>query len=70
MKMIFVVFSIEQGGKLYAVADAIRTGQNLTAYLQRYNSSVCHLCESRKEAEEIAMDWNESYKRNGTSLFA
>lgn len=69
MKMIFVVFDIEQDGKRYAVADTIRTGQNLAAYLQRYNSSVCHLCESRKEAEEIALDWNECHKRNGDSIF-
>ena len=68
MKMIFVVFQQEQNGKYFAVADTIRTGQNLTAYIQRYNSKVCHLCESRKQAEEIAAAWNESYRANGTNL--
>lgn len=72
MKMIFVVFAQEQNGKYFAVADTIRTGQNLTAYIyiyiQRYNSKICHLCESRKQAEEIAAAWNESYKANGTNL--
>lgn len=33
MKMIFVVFAQEQNGKYFAVADTIRTGQNLTAYI-------------------------------------
>lgn len=57
MKMIFVAIAIEQDGKKYAVADTIRTGQNLFAVLQRYNSNICYLCESRKEAEEIAIAW-------------
>lgn len=68
MKMIFVVFQQEQNGKYFAVADTIRTGYNLTAFIQRYNSKVCHLCESRKQAEEIAAAWNESYRANGTNL--
>lgn len=68
MKMIFVVFAQEQNGKYFAVADTIRTGQNLTAYIQRYNSQACHLCESRKQAKEIAAAWNESYRANGTNL--
>lgn len=68
MKKIFVVFSIVQDGKRYAIADTIRTGENLKAHLSRYNCDVCHLCESRKEAEAIALAWNESYKANGSSL--
>lgn len=68
MKMIFVVFVQEQNGKYFAVPDTIRTGQNLTAYIQRYNSRICHLCESRKQAEEIATAWNKAYKENGTNL--
>lgn len=68
MKMIFVVFQQEQNGKYFAVADTIRTGENLIAYVKRYNSEVCHLCESRKQAEEIATAWNEAYRANGTNL--
>ena len=68
MKMIFVVFSQEQNGKYFAVADTIRTGENLIAYCRRYNSNICHLCENRKQAEQIAREWNESYNRNGTNL--
>ena len=69
MKMIFVVFSIEQSGKFYAVADTIRTGENLLAHCRRYNANICHLCESRKQAEAIAAAWNESYKTNETNLY-
>ena len=63
MKMIFVVFRTEQSGKFYAVADTIRTGENLLAHCRRYNSNICHLCESRKQAETIAAAWNESYQK-------
>ena len=69
MKMIFVVFDIEQNGKRYAIADTIRTGENLKSHISRYKCDVCHLCESRKEAEAIAYTWNEAYKANGTNLY-
>lgn len=69
MKMIFVVFDIKQDGKHYAIADTIRTGENLMAHCRRYNTDICHLCESRKQAEQIAAIWNNSYKENGTALF-
>ena len=69
MKKIFVVFSITQDGKHYAIAETIRTGENLLNYCSRYNADICHLCESRQEAEDLALYWNKSYKANGTSLF-
>lgn len=70
MKMIFVVAEMEINGKVYAVADTIRTGENLAAILQRYRTGIVHLCESRKQAEEIAQAWNDDFIRNGTSVFA
>lgn len=60
MKMIFVVFEFEQNGKRHAIAETIRTGENLLTYCRRYNADVCHLCESRKQAEQIAIEWNET----------
>ena len=66
MKKIFVVYSIEQDGKRYAIADTIRTGENLIPIIKRYNTDICHLCESRQQAEQIAIEWNESYKANCT----
>ena len=68
MKSIFVVFVQEKDGKYFAVADTIRTGQNLIPYTQRYNSDICHLCESRKQAEEIATFWNACFREKGTNL--
>lgn len=69
MKKIFVVFNIDENNKYHAVADTIRTGENLLAHCQRYRANIIHLCESRKHAEEIALAWNNQYKINGTNLY-
>lgn len=69
MKMIFVVVVTAENGKYFAFADTIATGNNLIAILKRYNADICHLCESRIEAEKLARKWNEAYRQNGTNLF-
>lgn len=68
MERIFVVFVQEESGKFFAFPYTLQTGENLIAYCQRYKTKICHLCKSAKEAGKIAYEWNESYKRNGTSL--
>ena len=67
--MIFVVFSVKQDGKRHAIADTIRTGENLLTFCVRYNADICHLCESRREADKLAIAWNRAYKENGTNLY-
>ena len=69
MKMIFVVVVTTENGEHYAFADTIAVGNNLIAILKRYNADLCHLCESRREAEELALKWNEAYRQKGTNLF-
>lgn len=69
MKSIFVVIDYEENGKHCAVADTIHTGNNLVPIIKRYKANVCHLCESRKQADEIAMSWNAAYKAQGRYLY-
>ena len=69
MKMIFVVVVTAENGKHSALADTIATGNNLVPILKRYNADICHLCESRREADELAQKWNEAYRQNGTNIF-
>lgn len=69
MKKIYVVIQAEDNGKYYAFADAIRTGENLKPFIERYNADVFHLCESRKQAEELVIRWNATFKANNTYLF-
>lgn len=69
MKQIFVVFNVEQNGKCHAIADTIRTGENLKTHINRYPCNIVHLCESRTQAEKLAVVWNQVYKENGTNLY-
>ena len=69
MKMIFVAVTEEINGKYYAFADTIKTGENLVAAIEKYGSKCCHLCENRKQAEELADEWNKRYIKNGKYAF-
>lgn len=43
---------------------------NLVYVLDRIGGLVtANVCNSRKEAEEIARAWNETYKKNGTYFY-
>ena len=51
------------------VAFAVSTSgcNNLVSLLDSIGGLVtANVCNSRKEAEEIARAWNETYKKNGT----
>lgn len=71
MKNIYAVFSKPiAGGKRYAYTMAINIkGNNLYAVLNSQNADICEICETRKQADEMANRWNEDYKANGTSIF-
>ena len=71
MKNIYAVFSkATAGGKRFAYVGAIKIkGNNLYGVLAVENADVCEVCETRKQAEEMANSWNEDYKANGTSIF-
>ncbi len=70
MKKIYIVIRTEENGKCYAFVNAIRVGENLKPFIKRHkNADIFHLCESRKQAEEIATRWNATYKANKTYLF-
>lgn len=69
MKKIYIVIQIEENKKYYTFADAIRTGENLKPFIERYNAKFFHLCESRKDAETLAAQWNAIAKANGQYLF-
>ena len=69
MKKIFVVYVKQLDGKQWAIAETIKTGENLMSVLNLQNCTICHLCESATQAHFLAHEWNESYKANGTSIF-
>jgi hypothetical protein len=69
MKKIYVVISVIENGKRYAFADTLRTGENLLTNIGRYKTDTCHLCNTRREAEQLAISWNKIYLEEGTHLY-
>lgn len=70
MKKIFLAAVTEENKKYYSFVIPIRTGENIKPILERYkNTPVFHLCESRKQADDLVIFWNKCYKNNGTYLF-
>lgn len=53
-----------------AFAVSVSGSDNLVCVLDRIGGLVsANVCNSRKEAEEIARAWNETYKKNGTYFY-
>jgi superfamily I DNA/RNA helicase len=70
MKKVYIAIQVEENQKYYAFAGTIKTGENLKPFIKRYPNAVAlHLCESRKQAKEIVMQWNEIAKNNKQYLF-
>lgn len=70
MKNFYLVFSAQMDGKNYA-GTMTKTGSenimNLSGQIR--GMTAANLCSSKKEAEQIAAEWNAAFKRNGTALF-
>lgn len=62
----YVAVIRERDGKHFAFADTIRSGQNILCIIEGYKAKVVHLCNSRIEAENLALAWNTSFKENNT----
>lgn len=62
----YVAVIRERDGKHFAFADTIRSGQNILDIIEGYKAKVVHLCNSRMEAENLALEWNDAYKKNGS----
>lgn len=69
-KKTFYVFTICENGKFYSYADAIHNNNDLISMFCRIkNLHTANACDSRHQADEIAKDWNEQYRKNGTYMF-
>lgn len=64
MKKIFLACIHEENGKFYAYVEPIKTGENLNNYLNR--EKIMHLCESRKQADQLVTAWNCGFRQNKT----
>lgn len=58
-------------GKYYATAYKVPQNYNLKSYIDSISNCLhVNVCDSYKQAKEIAEHWNECYKKNGTYLFS
>jgi len=70
MKTIFIAAVDEWNGKYLAYTLPIKVGQNIKSiWGSQKNAIIFHLCESRKQADDLVIAWNQAYKNNGTYYF-
>lgn len=67
-KYTWYVFTVKDDeGKLYSWAERIPHCYDLLHYATREGIYTMNACDSKRQAEEIAKDWNETYIKNGTA---
>ena len=54
----------KDAGNLYFVIETFKTGINIKAEIQYIDCEYIHLCESKKQAEELKTFWEECEKKN------
>ena len=63
MKTIYVVIcTVGDSGFRFAYIEPIKAGENILAYVPK-NADICHLCETKAEAEKIAAAWNQEFDK-------
>lgn len=66
MKTIFTaVVRVSDEGKRSAFVAPLHIGENIQAVLGNFHADVVHLCENKRQATDLASQWNESFKNNG-----
>lgn len=67
MKNSYLAVSVFEHGGNMAYALQVNRSDNLLSVFERVKGlRTANICESKKEAERIADDWNASYIKNGT----
>lgn len=66
-----VVETVLEDGTTFAFAHTWHNCNNLMCLHEKFpNARTIMICPTRKQAREIAVDWNECAKRNGTYLYS
>lgn len=67
----WLVVSTTENGKHCAFTLPVGGADNLCTVLERVPGlTSANICASKQDAQEIAGEWNECYKRNGSYLYA
>ena len=61
----YVITIKDDEGKFYSFAEGINNNCDLTGYAKQ--AHTMNACDSKKEAQRIADEWNWQYIKNGTA---
>ena len=68
---VWYVIMRSKDGKNYAHAFRLRRNENLVPFIQNYPDIVTmNPCSTKEYARGLVQAWNESFKENGTYMFA
>ena len=71
MGKFYMAATQKYGGKFRAFVIAATRYDNLVHVLTGYGGIVIvNLCKTKCEAEAVVDDWNESFRENGTYMYA
>ena len=68
MKGVFAILCERfDGGKYYASVLHISVGTNVCSVCEKYRETIVSLtiCSSKKEAQRLADDWNDTFRKDG-----
>lgn len=68
-KNIFLVISVQKGGKRYAYVRKQSYNNNLLCLSDIHGAEIAHLCRTLTQAQATAAAWNAAYKANDNYLF-
>ena len=72
-KNFYIAVTAEENNKYYSYMIIYHNCNNLLSTLKEHeHNNLIHanICSTKKEARALVELWNESYKNNGTFLFA
>ena len=70
MKHFYLAVQIEENGKWFACDQAVAENENLLSVLNRIKGvKAANLCQTRKQAQELAEVWNDCARKNGVYFF-
>ena len=65
----YIAVTVSENGKYYAYMIKHNNSNNLLNIASIKGILHANICDTKKEAERIVEQWNESYKQNGTYMF-
>lgn len=70
MKHFYLAVQIEENGKGFACDYTVAENENLLSVLAGIKGAkAVNICQTRKQAREIAEFWNDCARKNGVYLF-